>query len=78
MNKRVKYLKISVLPTLFGEWLLTKELGSAAARKPSAVYLEYFGVRFDAIKAYSESMLLEITNGYSKNRTAAPKRSFLS
>ena len=77
VGSRIRYYRLAVHPTLFGEFLLEREFGSVTHLKPTGVHREYFTLLQDAEEALMEWLKVKRKKGYAfsmhiQGNTAAP------
>jgi len=70
VNHNLRYYSLTLCPTLFGEYLLTKEYGSVKNKKPTRVIKEYFSHFEDSVTVIEKFIETKIKKGYFKNTKA--------
>jgi len=68
VNKRIRYYKLTILPNLFGEYILEKEYGSIKAKRATRVLCEYFLSYKEAYKKLEQTLHKKYKRGYTKKR----------
>lgn len=64
VNDNKRYYKISIHPTLFGDYLLDREYGSIKNKKPTGRKSEYFVLLDTAIMQFKALFLQKVKKGY--------------
>ena len=62
----MRYYKLKLYPTLFGDILLIKEFGSIKNKKPTGIIKEYFSHIEECLKAIDFFVYEKIKKGYSR------------
>lgn len=66
-NNRINYYKVSIYPTLFGDFLIEKEYGAMHFSKPTNIIKEYASSNKEALMILLDIAVDKKTLGYLKS-----------
>ena len=64
VNHRLRYYKLQLTKTLFGEYLFIKEYGSMKYKKPTRVIKEYCTTQDEAFYKFNKKFAEKLSRGY--------------
>ena len=64
VNHKVRYYKLYLTPTLFGEYLFVREYGSVKYKKPTRVIREYYSSLEEAFSKFDKKLREKLFRGY--------------
>jgi len=67
VNGKVRYYRLVIFLTLFGDYMLVREYGAVKNKKPTRTIKEYFPNLLDAKSALELLMISKLKKGYFYN-----------
>jgi len=64
VNSKLRYYTLNIEPTLFDEYLLTREYGSVKNKKPTRIIKEYYSNLEESISVFNKLITKKLKKGY--------------